>query len=316
MAVLAAAVAASACATGPQSAPEIRHLGNAPSAAAPPPFEAEPTRHETFSGTRPFAAGARLRFVSFSVSAQERLLLQRCGDQCSTAKLVRSWSKVDFDKSPVQELVLDEAGDYYLWLRKELPNGEVGPVQAVVATFERENGILRFASGTAVFVAIDGTGMPVDRPDDPMRIGTAPVQDEKSEVRKLEWAGILEKARHGVRQDLIVQIDPGEAENSLLREAAPAPGEEMPRDQVAVSRRVEALARYRAGLRDAKLKLLAPLRAFGVEMTQDFGASAVLVVSISTEEGLRALQASAQVTVISENHSMVPSQSDLARSEC
>jgi hypothetical protein len=156
-AVLGAAVV-TACVSSPQARPEFRPISGCALWAMPPPFSPEPSARLTFVGGFPFAASTRLHFVSFSVSAQEELRLERCGEQCSTAKLVRSWNKANFDKSPSQELVLDEAGDYYLWLRKQLPNGEIGPVPAEAATFERESGVLRFASGTVVFVAIDGFG--------------------------------------------------------------------------------------------------------------------------------------------------------------
>jgi hypothetical protein len=300
VAVLLAAIV-SACATPPAAVPPLLHVGTR-FVPPPPPFEAEPTAHETFSGPRAFSAGARLRFVSFSLSAQEQLRLQRCGAGCSTAKLVRSWSQADFDKSPAQELVLQEAGDYYLWLRQELPNGEVGAVPAVAATFDRENGVLRFASGTSVFVAVDGTGMPVDRSDDPVRIATEPVQDPDSALRKLEWPGILEKARHGVRQDLIVAIAPGEVAESLLRDTFPVPGADLSRDPDTVARRRAALDRYRVALHDVKARMMVPLRAAGVEMTQDFDVVPTIVATVSTEAELRALQASPQVTSISENH--------------
>lgn len=298
---------ACACADVPKPRPDVNYFGGARIAAVRPPFDVEPTRHETFEGALSFSAGVRLRFASFSMSEHEQLRLQRCGEQCSTAKLVHSWSKADFQKSQPQEVVLEESGDYYLWLRKELPNGEVGAERAAAASFDRENGILRFASGTVIFVAIDGTGMPVDRPDDPARIGTEPILDEKSELRKLEWAGILEKARHGVRQDLIVQIDPGETVNALLRESGLMPGDVEPPDQATISRRKDAFSRYRAALSDVKLKMLAALQRSGVEMKQDFDVIAIVMVSLSSEDALRALQSSAWVTVISENHRMVVS---------
>lgn len=205
----------------------------------------------------------------------------------------------------MQELVIREGGDYYLWLRQELANGQIA-VQASAATFERENGILRFASGAVVFVAIDGTGMPVDHADDPARTGAAPVQDENSEFRKLESAAILEKARHGVRQDLIVQFDPGEEVNAILQETFPVPGEDLSPDPAAVSRRAAAFEKYRLALRDLKNRILGPPRTSGVDVTQDFDASASLVVSLSSEDALRALQAAAQVSAIYENHRVVP----------
>jgi len=54
------------------------------------------------------------------------LRLQRCGQECRTAKLVASWSRDDFAKSPVQAHDLAEDGEYDLWLRQELPTGEIG----------------------------------------------------------------------------------------------------------------------------------------------------------------------------------------------
>jgi len=297
---------ACACSDVPKSRPDVNYFGGDRVAAVRSPFDVEPTRRETFEGAFPFSAGARLRFASFSMSAREQLRLQRCGEQCGTAKLVHSWSKADFQKSQPNEVVLEESGDYYLWLRKELPDGEVGSVQAAAASFDRENGILRFASGTVIFVSIDGTGMPVDRPDDPVRVGTEPILDKKSELRKLEWAGILEKSRHGVRQDLIVQIDPGETVNVLLRGSGLMPGDSEPPDQATLSRRKDAFSRYRAALSEVKLQMLAALQGSGVEMRQDFDVSAIVMVSVSSEDALRALQASPGVTVISENHRVAP----------
>ena len=306
VAVLAAA-AITGCASGPDAPPVTRVLASAAQVSEPAPFVAEPTRRETFSGSRAFSAGARLRFVSFSLSSGERLRLQRCGSECSTAKLVASWGKAEFDTSPVQEIVLAEGGDYYLWLRQEFPGGEVGAAQALAGTFDRENGILRFASGAVVFVAIDGPGMPVDHADDPLRVGTAVIQDAYSELRKLESPAILEKARHGVKQELIVQIDAGEFANALLRETFLVPGDNFPPDAATVSRRQAAMQKYQAALLDAKQRMLVALPAHGVEMTHDFDSSPLLMVTVPSEEALRALQSAAPVTVISENHRVVPS---------
>ena len=179
-------------------------------------------------------------------------------------------------------------------------------MQAAAATFEREAGILRFVSGTVVFVAVDGSGMPVDRSDDPVRAGSEPVQDASSELRKLESPRILEKARHGLKQDLIVQIDPGARVEALLRDTAIVPGEDLSRDPATVARRAAAWEAYKAALGEVKRQLLEALRESGVDLKHDFDVSASLVVSVSTEAGLRALQAAPRVTVIHENHRVVP----------
>ena len=68
IALVAAAVAVCACADVTPPPPAIRPLAGAALTAPPPPFQPEPGARETFTGTRPFEAGARLRIVSFSLS--------------------------------------------------------------------------------------------------------------------------------------------------------------------------------------------------------------------------------------------------------
>ena len=270
-----------------------------------PPFAPEPSSHETFKGGRLFAAGARLRFVSFTLSSQEQLRLERCGAQCATAKLVASWNKSDFDQSPAKEVVLTEPGDYYIWLRNELPNGEFGAVQAATSTFSRENGVLRFASGTAVFVAIDGVGMPVDWPDDPARIGNENERRSDPEFGKLESLAILEKSKHGVKQDLLVQFDPGAPVQALFQQSVPVPGESLPLAPETVARRAEAFAQYKAALHAVKLEVLAKLPQADVELVHELDVSPIFTVSLSSEVALRALLAAPQVTFVNENHRVV-----------
>ena len=127
-----------------------------PSPIAPQaPFKLEETGRQTFVGGHRFRARTRFQLVSFDIQANERLRLQRCGEQCRTAKLVGSWTRADFDRSRGQAIELLEAGDYYLWIEQELANGEVGPIQGVMGTFDGPDGILRFASGTTVFIAVE-----------------------------------------------------------------------------------------------------------------------------------------------------------------
>jgi hypothetical protein len=267
-----------------------------------PPFAPEPTSRESFKAGRLFSAGARLRFVSFTLSSQEQLRLERCGNQCATAKLIASWNKADFAKSPAKEIVLTEPGDYYVWLRNELPNGEVGAIQAASSTFNRENGVLRFASGTAVFMAIDGVGMPVDWPDEPSRIANDAGLVSDSELQKLESLQILDKSKHGVKQDLLVQFDPGEVAKALFEQSVPVPGENMSLRPATVARRADAWAKYKAALHEIKLEVVAKLPHADVELMPDLDVSPTFTVSLSSEAALRALLAAPQVTFINENH--------------
>ncbi len=302
------AIAVAACAAAPSPAPTPIKIGSGVPwdvAHLAPPFAPEPTSHETFKGVRLFAAGARLRFVSFTLSSQEQLRLERCGSQCATAKLIASWNKSDFERSPAKEIVLAEPGDYYLWLRNELPNGEIGAVQAAASTFNRENGVLRFASGTVVFVAIDGVGMPIDWPDEPRRIANADDRDGSSKLRKLESLDILEKSKHGVKQDLLVQFDPGEAVQALFQQSVPVAGESLPVSPETVARRAEAWSKYKAALHEIKLEVMAELPRADVELMPDLDVSPTFTVSLSSEAALLALLAAPQVTFINGNHRVV-----------
>ncbi len=253
----------SACASAPPPAPPLVAENFAKHHVPAAPFTTEPTSHASFGSTHALTAGTRLRFVSYSLAADERLRLQRCGEQCATAKLVGSWGKDEFDKSPSQEITITQPGDYYLWLRLERADGEIGAVQAVAATFDRDAGMLRFASGATVFVAVDGTGVAEFYPEDGVRVMADVVVDPASPVRKLDSPAILEKARHGVKQSLFVQLD-----------VAASP--------------------------DAKAKLMASVRALGIEQSGDFGPEMTLLW-VSNETQLRALQDSPWVRILDEN---------------
>jgi hypothetical protein len=93
----------------------------------------------------------------------------------------------------------------------------------------------------------------------------------------------------------------------MFRDTLPVPAESLPLDPATMARRSAAWSNYRAALREVKLRVLASLQASGVEMMRDFENSELLVVSVSSEAALRALQAAPQVTVIDENHRVVPS---------
>ena len=212
---LLATIVVAACTTPPTAEP-TRVLSFGKPFVPQPPFQAEPTQHQSFTSTHRLEAGTRLRVVSFTLASDERLRVQRCGQDCATAKLVASWGKADFDRSPTQEYTLAESGDYYLWLRSETPDGEVGSVQARASTFDRDNGVQRFASGAVVFLAVDGTGVAESYPDDPVRIGSGAVPDPKSSLAKLGSSAILDKARHGIKQLLIVELEDGAGVQNIV----------------------------------------------------------------------------------------------------
>jgi hypothetical protein len=129
-------------------------LGSLSAMAEAPPFEVEPTSRATVGTTEALPEGTTLRFSAQDFKENEMLLLQRCGNPCNTAKLIRTWRKPDFDGAAQKSVLLAEAGTYYFWILRTLANGEVGPVLSEGSTFEGAKGRVRFASGTNVSVEL------------------------------------------------------------------------------------------------------------------------------------------------------------------
>ena len=123
--------------------------------AGDPPFKLEESFKATVGSTKPLPPGTKLTFSSTDLKSNEVLMLQRCGDPCNTAKLIRRWNKVDFDTKPKQVVALAEAGTYYFWIHRTLENGEVGPVFGVRSSFNDLRGTAWFASGTSVSVDVE-----------------------------------------------------------------------------------------------------------------------------------------------------------------
>jgi len=90
----------------------------------------------------------------------------------------------------------------------------------------------------------------------------------------------------------------------------PVPGEGLTHDPAIAVRWVEAFEKCQLALRDLELRMLQPLQASGVEITQDFSASPTFVASLSSQAALLALQDVPQVTGIYENHRVVLSLAD------
>lgn len=126
--------------------------------AAAAPFEVEPTFRATVATTTPLPERTILKFSVRDFKKNEVFMLQRCGDPCNTAKMIRTWRKSDFDDTSQKSVVLTEAGTYYFWIMKTLANGEVGPVLGEASTFEGMKGSIRFASGTSVLVEVELPG--------------------------------------------------------------------------------------------------------------------------------------------------------------
>ena len=123
--------------------------------AGDPPFKLEENFKATVGTTKPLPPGTKLTFSSADLKSNEVFMLQRCGDPCNTAKMIRSWKKVDFDAKPKQVVALAEAGTYYFWILRTLENGEVGPVFGERSSFDDARGTVTFASGTSVSVEVE-----------------------------------------------------------------------------------------------------------------------------------------------------------------
>jgi hypothetical protein len=123
-------------------------------------FLLEPKVKATTMATRPLSVGMRLEFVATGLRSNETLILQRCGEPCNTAKVVRSWAVSDFENDTHQLVTLEEPGMYYFWIQRMLQTGEVGPVfgdSAQSAAYETK---VLYTTGTKVSVTVS---MPQDR---------------------------------------------------------------------------------------------------------------------------------------------------------
>jgi hypothetical protein len=119
-----------------------------------PPFKLEENFKATVVTTRPLPIGAKLAFSSPDLKPNEVFMLQRCGDPCNTAKMIRTWRRSDFDRNQRQMVALAEAGTYYFWILRTLENGEVGPVFGERSSFDELKGTVTFSSGTSVSVEV------------------------------------------------------------------------------------------------------------------------------------------------------------------
>jgi len=127
-----------------------------PSASAETPLlQFEPTFKATVALTTPLPVGTKLTFTASDFKPNEVFMLQRCGEPCNTAKMIRVIRKVDWQRSNVQSVEINEAGSYYFWIMRTLENGEVGPVIGESITIDGSSGVVHFASGSTLSVAVD-----------------------------------------------------------------------------------------------------------------------------------------------------------------
>lgn len=119
-------------------------------------FQLEPTMKATVAATRQFSVGTKLEFSAKDFKPNELLLLQRCGDPCNTAKMVRIWKPHEL-ATRSQSLILNEPGQYYFWIMKTLDNGEVGPVFGEHVVGDARATTVHFTSGTVISVLVSDT---------------------------------------------------------------------------------------------------------------------------------------------------------------
>jgi hypothetical protein len=117
-------------------------------------FALEPTVKATTFSNAAIPEGTKLSFLAKDFKPNETLLLQRCGEPCNTAKVVRIWRADELVGVTPKEVVVSEAGRYYFWIRKQLPNGETGPVLGEFAESRGKATTVRYASGSVVTVTI------------------------------------------------------------------------------------------------------------------------------------------------------------------
>ncbi len=115
-------------------------------------FELEPDRKASAFTQIPLRAGDVLEFTAHNMKSTEKLILQKCGNPCNTAKVIVKWLESDFQKSETQWITLPETGDYYFWILKTLENGEVGPVFGKSENNESGVYTVLYLSGTSVSV--------------------------------------------------------------------------------------------------------------------------------------------------------------------
>lgn len=113
-------------------------------------FSFEPTMKATVLSNVPLIKGDVIEVNSENIKNNEKLILQRCGEPCNTAKYIFHWTLKDFELSESQSIRLEESGQYYFWIQRLTKNGEVGPVFGKHETIDGNSVVLYFSSGTEV----------------------------------------------------------------------------------------------------------------------------------------------------------------------
>jgi len=124
------------------------------SASSRPAFRVEPNYRFTFGPERALPVGAILRFSFTGIKPSETFLVNRCGTPCNTSKVVASVSGAEPPEGDVQ-LRIQESGEYYLWIQKQLENGETGPVSIDTLESSDTTFSATFSGGTVVTGAME-----------------------------------------------------------------------------------------------------------------------------------------------------------------
>ena len=125
-------------------------------------FKFEPTRKATIFSRVPLSAGDELIISVSGLKDSEVLMLNRCGEPCDTARLIRQWRRQDFGASESYKVTLRESGRYYFWIQRRLDSGEVGPVFGDFETADGEKLIFQFVSGTSLSIVPPHRAIPSD----------------------------------------------------------------------------------------------------------------------------------------------------------
>lgn len=118
------------------------------------PFSFEPLMKATATSNQVLSEGSVIKIQNSNIKKNETLLFHQCGEDCNTAKLIRRWTREDFQKSQIQTITLTEAGQYYFWIRQRTDKNEVGPVFGDQEHVEGEEVTLTFRSGTELRISI------------------------------------------------------------------------------------------------------------------------------------------------------------------
>ena len=119
------------------------------------PFEIEPKNKSSVHTVQALTPGTKLHLKFLEFGDNETLILQRCGEPCTTAKLIQRWTKRSIPPNSEVPILLEQGGRYYFWIQRRLASGEVGPVFATSSTQDGRWLVVRFNSGTTISISVE-----------------------------------------------------------------------------------------------------------------------------------------------------------------